>query len=277
MNALKENTMRAAIVFTFCVAVMFVFFVGMEGARSQDVTKPLEPAKDSVAEPLAKSIPHALTGTVLETLDAGSYIYLRLKTPNGETWAAVSKANVKKGSEVTIINPMPMDGFESKTLKRKFDRIVFGTLAGTRAADSSNLANSHDSPSRTSSQNIPEPHASLNNAPVDSSKIKVKKAEGANGKTVAEIFSAKSLLKDTTVEVRGKVVKYNPMIMGKNWIHLRDGSGSHEKKDDDITVTTEDPAAVGNTVLVKGKVRLDRDFGAGYKYPVIIEDAKLSK
>ncbi len=268
--------MRTATVFTFCVTVMFVVFAGMEGARSQNLTKPPEPAKGSATETGATSPHGALTGTVLETLDAGPYTYLRLKTPNGETWAAVSKANVKKGSEVTIINPMPMDGFESKTLKRKFDHIVFGTLAGAGAADSS-LASGHGMPSGTSSQNIAEPHASLSNAPADAAKIEVKKAEGANGKTVAEIFSAKSSLKDTTVELRGKVVKYNPMVMGKNWIHLRDGSGSREKKDDDITVTTQDSAAVGDTVLIKGTVRLDRDFGAGYKYPVIIEDAKVSK
>ena len=88
---------------------------------------------------------------------------------------------------------------------------------------------------------------------------------------------AKNLIKDTVVAVRGKVVKYNPGIMGKNWIHLRDGSGSREKKDDDITVTTLDSAAVGDVVLVRGTVHLDRNFGAGYVYPVIIEDAKVSK
>jgi hypothetical protein len=79
------------------------------------------------------------------------------------------------------------------------------------------------------------------------------------------------------VAVRGKVVKYNPGIMGKNWIHLRDGSGSNEKKDNDLTVTTSDSAAVGGVVLVKGRVHLDRDFGSGYVYSVIIEDAKVSK
>jgi hypothetical protein len=112
---------------------------------------------------------------------------------------------------------------------------------------------------------------------VDAGKIKVKKADGAEGKTVAEVFAGKASLKDTSVAIRGKVVKYNPGIMGKNWVHLRDGSGTPEKKDDDITVTTLDSAAVGDIILVKGTVRIDRDFGAGYAYPVIIEDAKVSK
>ena len=117
----------------------------------------------------------------------------------------------------------------------------------------------------------------MGNAPASADKIKVKKAEGTNGKTVAEIFAGKASLKDATVAVRGKVVRYNPGIMGKNWIHLRDGSGSREKKDDDITVTTLDSAAVGDVVLVRGTLHLDRDFGSGYAYPVIIEDAKVSK
>ena len=71
-------------------------------------------------------------------------------------------------------------------------------------------------------------------------------------------------------------MKWNAGIMGKNWLHLRDGSGA-AGKDNDITITTSDEAAVGDVVLVKGTVRVDKDFGAGYAYPVIIEDAKLSK
>ena len=80
------------------------------------------------------------------------------------------------------------------------------------------------------------------------------------------------------VDERGPcVVKVTPEVMGKNWLHLRDGSGSREKKDDDITVTTTAMAAVGDVVVVRGVVHLDRDFGAGYTYPVIIEDAKVTK
>lgn len=191
-------------------------------------------------------------GVVQETFDASDYTYMRLKTADGETWAAVMKAAVKKGDEVTVVNAAPMDGFESKTLKRKFDRIVFGNLttAGDEAAAS---------------------------GPADASKIGVKKAEGAKGRTVAELFAQKAALKDKEVAIRGKVVKFTREVMGKNWIHLRDGSGTHEGKDDDITVTTRGSAAVGDVVHVTGTVRLDWDFGAGYAYPVLIENAKLVK
>jgi len=222
----------------------------------------------------------SVTGTVLETMDAAGYTYMRLKTPKGEIWAAVQKATVKKGSEVTIVNAMPMNNFESKTLKRKFDQIVFGSL-GTEtgmSAGPSPLAPGHGASAEKQAQAVmAEQHAGLADAPADSVKIKVKKAEGPEGKTVSEIYAAKASLNDASVAVRGKVVKYNPGIMGKNWIHLRDGSGSNEKKDNDLTITTSDSAAVGAVVLVKGKVHLDRDFGSGYVYPVIIEDAKVSK
>ncbi|HEY5634728.1 MAG TPA: nucleotide-binding protein, partial [Burkholderiaceae bacterium] len=76
----------------------------------------------------------ALSGQVLEAQDAGIYTYIRLKTATGEAWAAVNKAAVKKGETVTIGNPMEMRNFESKSLNRTFDRIVFGTLAAGAGA-----------------------------------------------------------------------------------------------------------------------------------------------
>ena len=222
----------------------------------------------------------SIRGTVLETIDAAGYTYMRLKTAKGEIWAAVQKAAVKKDSDVTITNAMAMNNFESKTLKRKFDVIFFGTLgpATGAAAESPPFAPGHGAPvDRRAQEAVAGPHASLGDAPAGTGEIKVKKAEGPEGKTVSEIYAAKASLKDAPVAVRGKVVKYNPGVMGKNWIHLRDGSGSNEKKDNDLTVTTSDSTEVGAVVLVKGKVHLDRDFGSGYVYPVIIEDAKVSK
>jgi hypothetical protein len=238
-----------------------------------------EPSKVQQPEPSSKAVEGATSatgsvrGTVLESLDAAGYTYMRLKTANGEIWAAVQKATVKKGSQVTVVDAIPMDGFESKTLKRKFDRIVFGYLG---AMSPSPMAPAHGTPTNAQAQASAQAPKGAKSAP-DTGTIKVKKAEGAEGKTISEIFAQKTSLKDVSVAVRGKVVKYNPGIMGKNWIHLRDGSGSSEKKDNDITVTTVDAAAVGNVVLVKGKLHLDRDFGSGYFYPLIIEDGKVYK
>jgi hypothetical protein len=205
-----------------------------------------------------------VNGRVLETLDAGAYTYLHLSTASGETWAAVPRAAVPVGAQVVIAGAMPMDGFESKTLNRKFERIVFGTLAGPPGR-----------PPLRAGGALPAGHPAVPAGPV--ADVKVAKAEAADGRTVAEVWAQKAALKDKPVTIHGTVVKFTAGVLGKNWLHLRDGSGSREKADDDVTVTTGDAAAVGDVVTVAGTVRLDRDFGSGYSYAVIIEEAKVTK
>ena len=92
---------------------------------------------------------------------------------------------------------------------------------------------------------------------------------------MAEVVTKSGELKDKPVAVRGKIVKYNQGIMGKNWIHLRDGSGSDADNSNDLLVRTTMPAKLGDVVTVRGTVRTDQDFGAGYSYKVLVEDAKL--
>lgn len=98
-------------------------------------------------------------------------------------------------------------------------------------------------------------------------------AKPKDGKTVQEIYQEKTKLNGKRVTLRAKVVKYNEAIMGKNWLHLRDGTGKEPAND--LTVTTQAKAKVGDTVLLEGTVVVDKDLGAGYKYDVLIEDAKV--
>lgn len=141
---------------------------------------------------------------------------------------------------------------------------------------SSAIASDHDATgiAQAASAPLPEGHPTIDThggaAPkFDFSKI----VKPKDGKTVQEVYQEKDKLKGKRVTLRGKVVKYNQAIMGKNWLHLRDGTGKDPT--DDLTVTTQAKAKVGDTVLVEGTVTLDKDFGAGYKYDVIIEDAKV--
>ena len=203
-----------------------------------------------------------LKGEVLETRNVDSYTYLRLKTATGETWAAVPTATVKKGAQVTLANTMEMENFESKSLKRKFDKIVFGTLVDPSAK-----------PAAAAPTGAPHGAPATAAAPV----AKVAKATGPDAKTVAEVVGGKASLKGKAVLVRGQVVKMNAGIMGKNWVHLQDGSGSASAGTNDILVTTQDMAAVGDVVTVKGTVRTDVNLGSGYAYAVLIEDAALRK
>ena len=194
-----------------------------------------------------------LQGQVLETLNSGGFTYVRLKTAVGETWMVTSPVDVKVGSKVSVSSAMTVEKFESKSLHRTFDNIVFGSIDGA----------------------APTAHASAPSPMKDVGDVKVDKAEGSDAKTIAEIWASKGALKDRRVVVRGKVVKFLPSIMGKNWMHVRDGSGTRGKGDDDIAVISDDQATVGSVVTLTGTVRLDKDFGAGYQYPVIIDGAKL--
>lgn len=214
------------------------------------------------ADPLASKAQAkgVVTGEVMEVKNVDSYTYLRLKTKDGETWVAVSTAAVKKGAQVTIENTMIMNNFESKTLKKTFPTIIFGSLGGAAGAAS---------PSALGAK------MAMLTAP-DAAPIKVDKATGANAYTVADVVSKSVQLKDKPVKVNGQVVKYNAGIMGKNWVHLRDGSGTSAKNDNDILVTTAASAKVGDLVTASGVVRNDKDFGAGYSYKVLIEEATLA-
>ena len=201
-----------------------------------------------------------VAGTVLETLEGGGFTYARLRTAAGDEWFVLGPANVKKGDKVTVQVKMTAEKFASKSLNRTFDKITFADLAS-------------GAPAGINKENMAATHAVAAAGPGDVGPIAVPRAEG--GKTVSELWGQRALLGDSTVTVRGKVVKSMAGIMGKNWIHLRDGSGTRELGDDDITVTTTAEVKVGETVTVTGVLRTDKDFGAGYKYAAIIEDAKI--
>ena len=103
----------------------------------------------------------------------------------------------------------------------------------------------------------------------------VPKADGADGRTVAEVFAQKAELSGKPVAVRGKVTKFNPNIMGANWVHLQDGSGSASSGDNDLTLQIKDSVAVGDVVTIRGTLVTDKDFGAGYAYDVIVQEGTV--
>lgn len=201
----------------------------------------------------------SISGEVAQTQNVGDYTYLRLKTPEGEVWAAVTKAAIKDGAKVTIGNASMMENFHSKGLNRTFDRIVFGQLvdpAGPTAATAAKQA----APAAAAKPAEP-----------------VAKAKGSDARTVAEVVKGRAALRDKTVTVHARVVKVNLHIMGKNWLHLQDGSGAAADGSNDILATTQDTAAVGDVVTVKGVVRNDVNLGGGYEYAVMIDGASIAK
>ena len=154
-----------------------------------------------------------------------------------------------------------MKDFYSETLDRTFDMVYFvGKISLLNAPGAATLPPGHPPIEETKTPTLDE---------IDLSNIE--RPEG--GKTVEEIFQQQDALSGKPVLVRGKAVKVSNGILGKNWIHLRDGSG--EDGSNDLTVTTTSTVQVGETVTARGTLNQDRDFGSGYTYDVLLEDANL--
>jgi hypothetical protein len=216
----------------------------------------------------------AFSGKVAETMSTAGYTYVLVDTGKAKTWAAAPQFSVKVGDTVAVADGMPMPNYHSKTLNRDFDLVVFTGNVKVNGA----LPGAGATPSAKSGA-LPEGHPPISGAPGSAADAKptidltgIKKAEG--GKTIAEIYSDKSKLGGKKVKVRGRVVKYNAEIMGKNWIHIQDGTGAAGSND--LAVTTAAKTKVGDLILVNGTVAINKDFGGGYQYTVIVEDAQLT-
>lgn len=194
-----------------------------------------------------------LQGEVLEAKTVEPYTYLRLRTASGDVWAAVPQAPVRPGSKVTIFDPAEMRDFQSKGLNRKFDSIWFGVLGVEAKGGVAHATGAAKQP-------VVEP---------------VAKAEGSDAKTVAEIVSGRMVLRDKSVTVRARVDRVNSNVMGMNWVHLRDGSGTPAEGNYDLVVTTKESTEVGKVVIARGVVRADVDVGGGHAFKVIMENASF--
>jgi len=203
----------------------------------------------------------SLSGKVLESMDSGGYTYVNIENAGKKTWVAVPKMNVKVGQTISFQPGAVMTNFQSKTLNRTFETIVFsGGVTGKHETESAGTSANHTPPK----------------VPADKT-IKVEKASGSDAYIVAELYEKRASLDKKSVVVRGQVVKFSPNIMGKNWIHIQDGSGDPSKGTNDILVTSQETANTGDIITVKGTLYKDKDFGSGYKYAVILEEASIKK
>jgi hypothetical protein len=203
-------------------------------------------------------------GEVLEAINAGTYTYMRLKTKDGEVWAATMLSNFPKGTKVQLHDPMLMTNFTSKALGRTFDEIVFASAIST---DTGGLVNP--------ASQMADAHKGAAASATGVSVVKAPKAAGANGRTVSEVYAQRTQLKNKTVAVQGTVVKFSADILDRNWVHLRDGSGSAANGSNDLLVTTKQKVKVGDVVVATGPVKTDVNYGSGYAYPVVIDGATL--
>ena len=204
------------------------------------------------------------SGTVVATENAGAYTYVQIDFEGGKVWYAAPASTFALGEKVFIPSDgLPMKDFYSETLDRTFDMVYFvGAITKVNVPKEEALPPGHppingETPSET--------------APVNLDFSGIEKPPG--GKTIAEIHQDAAALAGKNVIVRGKVVKVSNNILGKNWIHLQDGTG--DASSNDLTVTTKASVEVGATVTVSGVIATNRDFGSGYKYAVLLEEATI--
>ncbi len=196
---------------------------------------------------------------VESSMNASNYTYLQVTENGKEYWMAVPQMKIEKGETLYYTKSMEMKNFKSPTLNRTFDSILFvedvsQTPPATGAQSPQSLASAHQGVTAESKENV-----------------KIEPLKG--GKTVAEIYADKDKLDGKIVKIKGKVTKYNPSIMDRNWIHIQDGTQSSGNYD--LLVTSNDAAQVGQVITVEGKVAINKDFGAGYSYKVMLENAKV--
>ncbi len=229
-----------------------------------------------------------LSGTVLETMNAGGYTYLLIDSGARKTWVAIPETSVKKGAKVQYSEGMVMENFHSKTLGRTFASIIFSPgLAGAppaaakMPASSATPADSFASAVKAESKTATAPQVELppsggsSGAVAPFTEVNIEKAQGDNSYTVAEVFAKAEELAGKTVRLRAKVVKVNLNIMGRNWLHLQDGTGNPLTNSHDLVATTAENPSLDQVVTIEGKIAANKDFGAGYSYAVLIEEVKI--
>jgi hypothetical protein len=253
----------------------------------------LSPAPNAEQGGSEARAPAAIEGEVLEAIQVPNYSYLRVGARGSEgTWAAVPTTDLAVGDHARVGDALQMQGFTSNALKRTFPVIYFGTLetsAGGAAA-----ANPHAKGAPLRAPAAADPHANAAGpgaagagsdaamksahaplAAVATDVAPVARAQGPSARTVAELIAQRTELAGKTVRIHATVVKSTPGVLGRTYLHVRDGSGDAAAGTHDVTVTTDATPAVGDTVLVEGVVAIDRDIGAGYRFPTIVEDAKI--
>lgn len=208
-------------------------------------------------------------GAVVENLPAGNYTYSRIRAADGaEIWAAAPGGSPALGVVVTVSTTLPMAGFHSDALKRDFAMVYFVSGYDTVGAAAPSVPAWH--PAVAPGEECP-PVSAETMATV----IAARGEGGVAVKQVGEVWTERASIAGTRVTVQGEVTKFTPGVMGRNWIHVRDGTGAAGT--DDLTVTTSGQAAVGERVVVTGTVRIDQDFGNGYRYPVLLEEANVAR
>lgn len=198
---------------------------------------------------LYASAPHS--ATLLESIDSGGYTYMKVQEGKKRYWIAMTQRDIKVGDSVEYTEQIWMQEFHSKTLDRTFDSILFAGDIVTPASQQKHKLKK------------------LKKVQKDILESKYKESDTL---TIAELFKNRDKYVDKEVTIKGEVTKASLEIMGLNWIHIEDGSRFGGM--DELVFTSKEPAPKeGAIVYAKGRLLKDKDFGYGYFYPLIAQEA----
>lgn len=237
--------------------VILVVMVGFSGC----VKKNKVPTAQTGANPDTHQV------SVAEVIQTSQYTYLKVSENGAENWIAVTRMEAAVGETYYYGQALEMKNFQSKELNRTFETIYFvqdiskqpvvaGAMNQAAAPNMMGSAAAHTG-------KIPDAQQSgISVTPID-------------GVSIAKLFANKKDYAGKKIKMKGQVVKINEEVMGKNWIHIQDGS--NDNGNFDLTITTLDGVKLNDVVTFEGTISLDKDFTHGYFYAVIMEDAKLLK
>ena len=196
--------------------------------------------------------------TAQEVIQSTSYTYVRVSEDGKESWIAITKQEVEAGKLYYYEPNIEMNNFTSKELNRTFPSIWFVSRFTSTPILAAQKSGSSNTPQ---GKQAPVAKAGINVAPVK------------GGISIAELYGKKDSYAGKSIKIKGEVVKFNKQIMGKNWFHIQDGTNNNGSFD--LTITTDETVKVGDVVTVEGVIALNKDFGYGYLYDIILENGKL--
>ena len=240
------------------ISLLLVMLLLVQSCRKEEDSPQVRSASPSMP---AQAMPAPHVGVIKEVLQASEYTYLNLEEEGQTYWIAIRKVDLPVGETVSFRGGLEMKDFVSKDLERTFSSVLFVdqvTSGETAAVPPTMSASPHQTPMASGKPTLARQEVTVE--PL------------AGGVSIGELFAQRQTYAGQIVTVKGQVTKVNRGIMGKNWIHLQDGTEGDGEFD--LTLTTQDDAQVGDIAVFAGTLALDRDFGAGYKYDVIVENAQ---
>lgn len=194
---------------------------------------------------------------VREVIHTTAYTYLRVEKNNQEEWIAITKQEIENGATIYYKEGLKMENFESPELKRTFESVYFVQEISDKPFGSNMPAGMMGS----------EPKKPV------LSKLEINIEQPAGGISIAELYANRKNYAGKSIKVRGQVTKVNVAILERNWLHIQDGTS--DGNNFDLTVTTILEPKIGDVMTFSGTLTLNKDFGSGYSYELLLEDATV--